>query len=103
LTRSTIGRHAAAPGGERGVQAPPVDTALQPVRHHIDDVVLDDGVGEVEVDEIQVALEAQWELALPPQHRPSSDRAGGQRALHDGVVAADVVEHPVRQIRIPRS
>jgi len=85
------------PGSERGVQSPAVDAAAQPVGHDVHDVVGDRRVGEIQLDQVEVPLEGDGVSVVPLEPVAFLGLgAGPEGALHDSVVAADVVEHAVQ-------
>ncbi len=66
--------------GISSIQAPTVGSAVQPVRHHLDDIVGYRGVAVVESDQLRVALEGvAGETSVPIR----GHRSGGIPRLRD--------------------
>ncbi|MPM32090.1 hypothetical protein SDC9_78649 [bioreactor metagenome] len=84
------------PGGVRGVEAPPVDAERQPVLHHGDHVVTDGRGGQLELGQVEVALEAA-DVAVDPLHPGAvrGARPGGLGPDHRRVAPGDMVEDTV--------
>ena len=81
----------------RGIQSPPVDAAIQPVAHHVDDEIDNRGGGMVEGDERVMPLEdVGLEASVDPT--PAEEvRSLRSQTREGGVPTPHMVEDPVEQ------